>query len=130
MSISFGEKHQYVQFNAETFNSEQINAIAAEAVAHAQDVIIDLSAIGEPPMQLVEEFLVCISPLLDENIIILVGDEEKLEKQGFLADEFPVTPTYSEALDFLYMLQLEKDLGIDEWNLKSPYWEAARPYPP
>ncbi len=114
MSISSGEKHQFIELNKENFNSSTIQNLGNQAASLAQDVIIDLSKIGNPPASLVEEFIVCISPLLDENIVILVGDEGVLEKQGFLAEEFPVTPTYNEAMDFLFMLQLEKDLGIEE----------------
>ncbi len=114
MTITSGDKHQYIQFTVENFNSEGIQKLANEASSLAEDVIIDLSKVGAPQPMLVAEFISALGPLLDENIVILVGDEDELEKLGFLAEEFPVTPTYNEAMDFLFMMQLEKDLGIDE----------------
>jgi len=114
MTISSGEKHQYITFTEKNFNREGIQRLAGEVLTLEEDVIVDLSNVGTPEESLVSEFIVAISPLLDDNIVILVGDEDKLEKLGFLEEEFPVTPTYNEAMDFLFMMQLEKDLGIDE----------------
>lgn len=114
MTITPGEKHLLITFSETTLSRPEIAELAEATVNVNQDVIIDLTAIKSAEESSVEQFIDALSPILDENIVILVGDEDKLEELGFLAEEFPVTPSYNEAIDFLFMLQLEKDLGIDE----------------
>lgn len=114
MTISPGEKHQLITFSESAMTRANISEMAENITEIAQDVIIDLSRVKNVDAATVEFFIESIAPILDENIVILVGDEDELERTGFLAEEFPVTPTYNEAMDFLFMLQLEKDLGLEE----------------
>jgi hypothetical protein len=78
------------------------------------DLIIDLSGIENVTSDAVDDFVYLVSPILDEWIVILVGDEDKLQEQGFLDEDIPSTPTYNEAMDYLYMMQLERELGEEE----------------
>lgn len=114
MNITTGDKHLLITFEGPAITLDSIAKLAAAADTIDQDVIIDLSKITTASEDLTEKFGDALEAVLDDYIVILVGDEEELEQMGFLYEEFPVTPTYNEAVDFLFMLQLEKDLGIEE----------------
>ncbi len=114
MTVTPGDKHQHIVFSESVLTRPIIAELAKATENIDQDVIIDLSSITSADEASVELFVDALSPILDENIVILVGNEDELDTMGFLAEEFPVTPTYNEAMDFLFMLQLEKDLGIEE----------------
>ncbi|MES2628692.1 MAG: hypothetical protein V4616_06950 [Bacteroidota bacterium] len=114
MTISPGEKHQLITFPDSAMTRAQISEMAESVSSATDDLIIDLSRVQNVDAPTVDHFIQSVTPLLDDRIVILIGDEDALENHGFLAEEFPVTPTYNEAIDFLFMLQLEKDLGLDE----------------
>ncbi len=114
MTIQSGDKHQFIQFTSATLNEAEIEQFSCKIEEVTEDLIIDLSAVKNVDDGMVNQFILAVGAALDEKIVILVGNEDELEELGFLADEFPVTPTYNEAVDFLFMLQLEKDLGLEE----------------
>lgn len=114
MTHSTGENHQFLKFSTNQLTQAEIDQLASTIPQINGDLIIDVSSIESADKALVASFIDTLEPVMEENIIILVGDEDGLEELGFLAEEFPVTPTYNEAMDFLFMLQLEKDLGDEE----------------
>ncbi len=114
MTLQSGDKHQFIQFASATLTDAEIEQFSSKIDEVTEDLIIDLGSIKSVDDGMVNQFIHSLGPILDEKIVILVGNEDELDELGFLAEEFPVTPTYNEAVDFLFMLQLEKDLGIDE----------------
>ena len=114
MNLTTGDKHLLITFEGPALTLDAIAKLTEAAEKIDQDVIIDLSKITSADADLVEKFGDAFSAVLDDYIVILVGDEDELDSMGFLFEEFPVTPTYNEAMDFLFMLQLEKDLGLEE----------------
>lgn len=107
------EKHTHLAVSNDDFN-QKFPDLLSKVTAASNDMIIDLSQVISPDPDKVDQFVEAVDNLLEEWIVILVGEEDQLQEMGFLADDIPSTPTYNEALDYLYMMQLERELGDEE----------------
>lgn len=108
------EKHSLFTLTNEHF-SVVLSLELVEAInKNEADVIVELALVNTVDEEAVVALNEALNTWLDERIVIFVGDEDALTNLGLLAEEVPSVPSYEEAVDYLFMMQLERELGDGE----------------
>ncbi|HEX4888377.1 MAG TPA: hypothetical protein VFV37_10065 [Luteibaculaceae bacterium] len=112
VSITPQEKHHLIRFE-NGLHEKAIIELEQWFGAHAGDVIIDMAALREVEPATALLFGDLLESQSGKRLVILIGEEDRLSQWALIRDDFPVTPTYNEGMDYLFMLQLEREL-LDE----------------
>lgn len=116
------EKFAAIKFTTEKLNSLVSPSVKADVVMLDEkgfsNMIIDLSSVKYCDSSGLSAILVANRLTKDKNgILVLSGLQENVSKLiqiSQLNNILNIVPSYNEAMDFIFMSELEKDLGDHE----------------
>lgn len=108
------EKHSLFNLTEEHLSVALTLELVESINKNEADVIVELTQVKTVDDEAVVALNEALTTWLDERIVIFVGDEDSLTSLGLLAEEVPSVPSYEEAVDYLFMMQLERELGDGE----------------
>lgn len=114
ITIRQEEDYTVLKLQATSWNNHIFEILYNEVITlDTVPMIIDASKfteIGE-----IEGLLQGLSTIGEEHIIVMVVGHKLYEDYNIFADfTLPITPTFREAEDMLFMVKMERELGLDE----------------